>query len=280
LALSRVSVSSWPYDTRAGVRNVTGGASMTGFSDNLFEVDRAEDVPVGPLREAIERRTFACIRGVIPEATVQRALELINEQFDHRRDHPTTGQPPSAVRTNFQILKVGGESISASNDDARLFRAFYNPFWEDDIYALRAPLTELARVRNVITDLPIDFALTRVEDNGLWTAARFHQYPAGGGFFRRHTDYIAKDVAEEKSVRFHQVVLTMSRKGDDYEQGGAFVDIDGERLFIDDESVPGDILVYDGRTIHGVEDIDPLRPLDLTTINGRLAGFATLFKRM
>jgi hypothetical protein len=72
----------------------------------------------------------------------------------------------------------------------------------------------------------------------------------------------------------------MSRKGDDYEQGGAFVDIDGERLFIDDESVPGDILVYDGRTIHGVEDIDPLRPLDLTTINGRLAGFATLFKRM
>ena len=42
----------------------------------------------------------------------------------------------------------------------------------------------------------------------------------------------------------------------------------------------GDIVVYDGRTVHGVEDIDPKEALDMSTINGRVAGFATLFKKM
>lgn len=253
---------------------------MTDFGDNLFDTRSPEDIPLESLREAMERRTFACLRGIIPENDVRQALGVIEERFDHRRDHPPAGQPPSAVRTNFQKLNVGGESRSASNDDARLFRAFYNPLWEEDIYSLRGVFMKLAQVRNVIAGLPLDFAMDKIESNGLWTAARFHQYPAGGGFFRRHTDYVVKDVADEQSTSFYQVVLTMSKKGEHYEQGGAFVDIDGERIFLDDSSIPGDIVIYDGRTIHGVEDIDPFKPLDLTTINGRLAGFVTLFKKM
>ncbi len=39
-------------------------------------------------------------------------------------------------------------------------------------------------------------------------------------------------------------------------------------------------LAYDGRTVHGVEDIDPHLPLDLDTLNGRIGAFATLFKVM
>ena len=253
---------------------------MNEFSDNLFEVDRPEDIPLDSLYDAMERRTFACIRGIVPESEVRHALEVIEDRFDHCKDHPPRGQPASAVRTNFQKLNVGGESITANNDDARLFRAFYNPFWEEDIWALRGALTALAKTRNVIAALPPEFAMNGIEDNGLWTAARWHQYPAGGGFFRRHTDYVVKDIADERSTEFFQVVLTMSRKGEHYKEGGAFVDVDGERIFLDDHSLPGDIIIYDGRTVHGVEDIDPHEPLDLTTINGRLAGFVTLFKKM
>ena len=253
---------------------------MTEFSDNLFEVEAAEDVPLEALYAAMEKHTFACIRGIIDEGEVRHAMGVINERFDHRLDHPPAGQPASAVRTNFQKLNLGGESSTANNDDARLFRAFYNPLWEPDIYSMHGAFAQLIRVRNRIADLPLEFAMDKIESNGLWTAARFHQYPAGGGFFRRHTDYVVKDIADEKSTQFYQVVLTMSQKGEHYEQGGAFVDIDGERLFLDDCSRPGDIIIYDGRTVHGVEDIDPFKPLDLTTINGRLAGFVTLFKKM
>jgi hypothetical protein len=250
------------------------------FDDNLFEVGSAAEIPLEAFNDAMARRTFACIRGIVQEDEMRAALQRITERFDRRLDHPAAGQPPDAVRSNFQKINLGGESRTASNDDARFFRAFYNPFWADDVWGMRSAFQRLSQVRNLLAGLPLEFALTDIEPNGLWTAARFHQYPAGGGFFRRHTDYVVKDIADEKSTRFFQVVLTMSRKGEHYQQGGAFVDIGDQRVCLDDCALPGDIVVYDGRTVHGVEDIDPRVPLDLDTINGRVAGFATLFKKM
>jgi hypothetical protein len=250
------------------------------FDDNLFEVDTADAIPLDAFVDAMERRTFACIRGLIAPQTVAAAHDRIVTRFDRSLDHAASGQGPEAVRSNFQKINLGGESRSASNDDARFFRAFYNPLWADDVWGLRSSFAQLARVRNKLAGLPLEFALGGIEPNGLWTAARFHQYPRGGGFFRRHTDYVVQDVAHEKSTRFYQVVLTMTRKGEHFQQGGAFVDIGEERVCLDDHAQLGDIIVYDGRTVHGVEDIDPRQMLDLDTINGRLAGFVTLFKKM
>jgi hypothetical protein len=250
------------------------------FDDNLFEVSAAHEIPLDKFVAAMERRTFACIRGVVQPETMRRAYERIVQRFDRSKDHPASGQSGEAVRSNFQKINLGGESRSANHDDARFFRAFYNPIWCDDIWGLRESFVQLAQVRNKLAGMPLDFALDKIEPNGLWTAARFHQYPQGGGFFRRHTDYVVKDVADEKSTRFYQVVLTMSRKGEHFHQGGAFVDIGERRVCLDDCAELGDIVVYDGRTVHGVEDIDPRVPLDMETINGRIAGFATLFKKM
>ena len=250
------------------------------FDRNLFEVSRAEDVPMEDFIEAMERTTFAVIRGIVAPAAMDTAYDRIAARFDRNKDHPASGQAGDAVRSNFQKINLGGEWCAASHDDARFFRAFYNPIWEEDVWGLRSAFIQLARVRNSLAGERLDFALDRIEDNGLWTAARFHQYPKGGGFFRRHTDYVVKDVADEKSTRFYQVVLTMSRKGKHFKQGGAFVDVGGQRLCLDDVAEMGDIVVYDGRTVHGVEDIDPKEALDMGTINGRIAGFATLFKKM
>jgi hypothetical protein len=250
------------------------------FEDNLFEVERPQDISIPAFMDAMQRHTFACIRGLVPPQEMRAALERIVARFDRRHDHPGKGHSADAVRSNFQKVLLGGESRKASNDDARCFRSCYSPFWAEDIWGLHASLKQLARVRNHLAGLPLDFALQGTESNGLWTAARFHQYPRGGGFFRRHTDYIVKDVAEEKSTRFYQVVLTITRKGEHFHEGGAFVDIDDRRVVLDDLALQGDIIVYDGRTMHGVEDIDPEAMLDLDTINGRLAGFATLYKKL
>ena len=247
---------------------------------NIFEVSSPEDLPLSDFHASMKHETFAIIRGVIAPDEVESALQTLECNFDHRQDNPVRGQSASAIRKNFQRLVIGGESISASNDDARLFRAFYNPMWEADIYGMRDVFTRLSRVRNQIAGLPKDFALDKIESNGLWTAARIHQYPSGGGFFRRHTDYIANDITDERSLEFYQVVLSMTRKGKHFNEGGAFVDKDEKRIILDDYAEPGDILIYDGRTQHGVEDIDPLTTLDMTTFNGRVAAFVTLFKVM
>ena len=250
------------------------------FDDNLFEVSSAADIPLDAFADAMQRRTFACIRGIVQPQEMHAAYDRIAQRFERAKDHPASGQSGEAVRSNFQKINLGGESRSASNDDVRFFRAFYNPIWAEDVWGLRSAFVRLAQVRNRLAGQPLDFAIDRIEDNGLWTAARFHQYPRGGGFFRRHTDYVVKDVADEKSTRFYQVVLTMSRKGEHFHQGGAFVDVGQQRVCLDDEALMGDIVVYDGRTVHGVEDIDPKSMLDMGGINGRIAGFATLFKKM
>ena len=39
-----------------------------------------------------------------------------------------------------------------------------------------------------------------LEDNGLWSATRIHQYPSGGGFFSVHTDTTLLDIAKEKNI--------------------------------------------------------------------------------
>lgn len=252
------------------------------YSVEPIVVARPEDIPLDSFREKMQRDTFACIRGIVSQEEVEAAIGQLRVRFKRSEDHPGTGQAPDAVRRNFQKLNVGGESRTRSNDDARLFRAFYNPIWAEDIYGFRDAFIRMARVRNVLAGNPIDFATDKIEDNGLWTAARIHQYMAGGGFFRGHTDYVVSDIADETNTKFYQLLLLMSSKGKgkDFETGGAFVDIGEERICLEDHFVPGDILVYDGRSRHGVEDIDPHLPLDLDVINGRLAAFVTLFKVM
>jgi hypothetical protein len=250
------------------------------FDDNLFEVASPLEIDVKDFKDAMERRTFACIRGLVSEQSMYDVYDRIVSRFDRSLDAHPSSQTPASVRSNFQKINLGGESRSANHDDARFFRAFYSPLWEEDVWGTHASMRMLARVRNLLAGLDDNFALEGIEENGLWTAARFHQYPQGGGFFRRHTDYVTKDVADTHSTAFYQVVLTMTRKGEHYHKGGAFVDIGEDRLCLDDNALMGDILVYDGRTVHGVEDIDPGEMVDLDTINGRLSGLATLFRKM
>ena len=74
----------------------------------------------------------------------------------------------------------------------------------------------------------------------------------------------------------------MSKKGNgndcDFETGGGFFEVDGERFYYESECELGDIIIYSGLTVHGVEDIDLAKPFDSTSAEGRFAGFVTLYK--
>ena len=85
------------------------------------------------------------------------------------------------------------------------------------------------------------------------------------------------DVAREKNTNFFQLVLTLSKKGDDFKTGGAFVDREDQRFLIEDICQVGDVLIYDGRSFHGVEDIDENTRLDTSSVNGRVVAMASLY---
>src|SRR5262249_33171049 len=157
-------------------------------------------------------------------------------------------------------------------------RMIYNPIFAEDVYGLRSLFVRLARFRNLVYGLPPDFAVFGTDD-GLWTAARLNQYPRGGGVMVAHRD---RDGAPGAAVPSHwliyQVFLLMSKRGEDFQTGGAFLEYRGETVSYEDECDVGDVMVYNGQVLHGVADVDPLEPLDLKTFSGRVAAFVSLFR--
>lgn len=183
------------------------------------------------------------------------------------------------MRRNFQKLGTGASASlkSSTLERSKLVRTFYNPLWEEDIYRAHDLFRRLAAVRNALMEKPLDFATSDVEE-GLWTAARIHQYPTGGGFMGAHRDRIGTDVLDGKSLNYYQVLLALSQKGVDFETGGGFVEHEDRTICFEDFCKPGDILIYDSQTLHGVADVDPHKNLDLDQVCGRIVAFASLYR--
>ena len=157
---------------------------------------------------------------------------------------------------------------------------FYTPFMDADIFRMHEIFRRLAIFRNELYGISQDFATKGIEA-GYWSANRVHHYPRGGGFMAVHADVGTASVAREVGLTdYVQVILIMSQKGRDFHSGGAYVlDEHGERNFYEDECRVGDVVIYDGRIPHGVEEIDYRSPLDMNSPEGRFVAMTTLFKR-
>lgn len=257
---------------------------MLPVADLLRQVTRSasspENVPISEIRSSLEEFGLARVRGLFDPDAMRSATERIAASFDSANDRKHDPSDTEAVRSNFQKLVIGGiTGMNRHRSLARFLRMLYNPIFADDLYGMRAHFVRLARVRNRLYELPEGFAVHDTQD-GFWTAARIHQYPRGGGFMVPHTDLYSRMAATEAHARYAQLFIVMSRKGEDYKEGGAFLERDEERLFYEDDCEPGDLIVYDGRSIHGVGDIDPLEPLDLTRFTGRIVAFASLYRHL
>ena len=55
---------------------------------------------------------------------------------------------------------------------------------------------------------------------------------------------------------------------------------DGARFYYEDHCALGDVMIYDGTTVHGVGDVDPMAPLDLARFTGRVVAFASLYRHL
>jgi hypothetical protein len=130
-------------------------------------------------------------------------------------------------------------------------------------------------LRNTLMNVASDFGSDPARD-GFWNACRVHHYPRGGGFMMTHCDtYFPVKLGD---LPFYQVMAPLSLKGRDFSAGGGIVVTrQGERLNTDDLAGLGSIVVFDGRTPHGVEDVDPQAILDFNDAGGRLAAFANLY---
>ena len=135
--------------------------------------------------------------------------------------------------------------------------------WNQDPFDLFAACAPVYHMKNRLSGLPAGRFLGTEPEDGCVARLAFQHYPRGGGFLNRHAD----------PVDYHQLtvpIMQMSRKGDDFETGGLFVQMaDGRDLVVDDVAEPGDVVYFNAACPHGVKAIDPAVPLRWTSFAGR-----------
>lgn len=252
---------------------------MSGYntSEVCIDVGSLEDLNPLDVLGIVKTNTFAVIRGVFDPNELKKSLGSIRSSMKKMTDNPAIDASPDCIMNNYQKIVVGGGS-QTSYYVPRCARIAYNPIWSDDIYAMRQHFITLSRVRNKLLSKPLDYATESVESDGFWTASRLQHYPSGGGFFMKHRDAVLEKQTQDAGLeKFLQILLLVTQKGEDFDEGGAFIEIDGVDVNLEDEFGRGDILIYDGRSKHGVADIDPKQLLDFNKVTGRIAALASLY---
>lgn len=170
---------------------------------------------------------------------------------------------------NFVPISHGAANNYRINfDDERAqVRAWFHVWsfftWNQDLFNLYERYRSVYHLRNLVCGLPPATFLQREPELGCAARLSVQFYPSGKGYFSAHTD--PYDV--------HQLVvpiMSMSKRGADFETGGNYlVRLNGERIYTEDMTEPGDILLFNARCTHGVETIDAGQNTDPMSAKGR-----------
>ncbi len=256
----------------------TPRAGRDAFAEILFEADSLEAIPFDRVRRAISEHSLACVRGLFDPEEVRSTLRRMREAFDPAHDRKHDPKDSDAVRRNFQKLQVGANSgVNSRRTLGRFMRALYNPIFAEDVHGMRAHFIKLAQFRNLLSGQPRNFAVDGTE-NGSWTCARLLQYPRGGGFMVPHRDVYSQAATADAGVDYFQPLLLLSEKPRDFVEGGGYVDRGESRFHYEGFTQAGDLVVYDGASVHGVADIDPMSDLDMQTFSGRVVALVSLYR--
>ena len=93
-----------------------------------------------------------------------------------------------------------------------------------------------------------------------------------------HRDaYFPKKLAD-KDKPFYQMLVLLSRKNVDFfTGGGVLISFKDKKIDVETEGGFGSMILYDGRTKHGVEDVDLDQIIDFSRSDGRIAALINLY---
>lgn len=249
----------------------------------FFALTPSRELPAaaGDIRAAVAANSVAWVRGLVAPEECERGLAQLAREFDPAddslTDHKSRAPEPLAI-PNYQRLMMG-EWGDAETQHSFWMRLFYNPLWNADRYGMHSVFRRLVRLRNLVQNTREDYCLEAPE-SGIYTLSRIHQYPAGGGFLASHRDSVAAQVPITGGLSdYFQVLLVLSRKGKDFTRGGGYWVQDGRRVLYEDFCEPGDVLIYNSQTLHGVACVDPHRRADLASLAGRYSATVTLYRQ-
>jgi hypothetical protein len=174
-------------------------------------------------------------------------------------------------------LAIGSRN-GLGNPYAQNLQSAYFDIDDRNYPALGSLFSIMLQVRNRLMRLADSFGRDPPRDR-FWDACRVHHYPRGGGFMAMHKDtHFPKIIDAQIGKPFYQVAVLLSRKNIDFTTGGGFVvSNENQKIDLETEGGFGSMVIFDGRTFHGVDDIDLDKVIDFSRSDGRLAAFVNLY---
>jgi hypothetical protein len=171
-----------------------------------------------------------------------------------------------------------GSSNGLGESYAQNLQSIYFDANDANYPALRKLFGLMILIRNKLMGVDPDFG-SNPERDRFWNACRVHHYPRGGGFMATHRDTHFPQVIDAQIGKpFYQVCVLLSRKNADFFTGGGVIyDRDKKKIDIEETGGFGSLILFDGRTYHGVEDVDLDQVIDFSRGDGRLAAFVNLY---
>jgi hypothetical protein len=171
-----------------------------------------------------------------------------------------------------------GSTTGLGETYAQNLQSLYFACPSKDVPALNTLFRYMIGIRNQLMGVAPAFG-SNAERDRFWNACRVHHYPRGGGFMSMHRDtHFPQIIADQIGKPFYQICVLLSRKGEDFMQGGGvIVTPSGHKVDLEVEAGFGALVIFDGRTWHGVEDVDLDEIVDFQRPDGRLAAFVNLY---
>ncbi len=134
--------------------------------------------------------------------------------------------------------------------------------WNHDVFGFFDLFRSVYQFKNRLSGLEPDSFLSTEPDRGCIARISFQYYPKGMGGLNKHQD----------PFDYHQITvpsMLMSKKGEDFQTGGLYVERYGEHLYLDELCDYGDVVYFNAKCNHGVEKIDPEEETDWLSGEGR-----------
>jgi hypothetical protein len=220
---------------------------------------------------------------VIKDADITAASSDARTEYDRCLQRSKVHAPRERFHYNslhgepWRKLAIGS-SNGLGNPYAQNLQSIYFDANDENYPALGALFRFMIAVRNRLMRLDASFG-DNPERDRFWNACRVHHYPRGGGFMAMHKDtHFPGVISAQIGKPFYQVSVLLSRKHIDFCSGGGFViNNRDEKIDLEAEGGFGSLILFDGRTYHGVEDVDLDKIIDFSRPDGRLAAFVNLY---
>jgi len=225
-----------------------------------YVLNKDDEKLADKFRQSMQKNGFCIIKNFIEKNIVMQKLSLLHSTLSSKNDVRRTGKT-KFKRPNFQRLDLG----DYAQINARFNRMITQFTWNEDSVFFNE-IKELVDFRNSYLSLEPKNFVYYIDDKEYCDLPKFLQYPTGGGFMNKHTDFRGEDF---KAPNF---LLNLTKRGKDFTTGGAYY-YDRQGNFLDVEEIAdiGDLYAHDTKTPHGVHAIDPEKNVDLDNLCGRFS---------